>query len=135
MLFEKLFNKSWKFFHGQPLKIAFLFACILQEIINSKGSTTETKLRIFENLYLQSKLRLTRRENYGKPFSHNFSQHVQILCLKNQHAKNQIVCLTATFTIALQKDKVKVSHAKTNQIFWSNENASTEPHNNPINFL
>ena len=32
-------------------------------------------------------------------FSHNFLQNFQISCLKNQHAKNQIVCLTASFTI------------------------------------
>ena len=65
-------------------------------------------------------------------FSH-FSQYVQISCLKNQHAKNQIVCLTASFTIALGKDTVKVSHAKFNCIFSINKNASTEPHNYPIN--
>ena len=66
-------------------------------------------------------------------FSHNFSQHVQISCLKNQHAKNQIACFNASFTITLGKDKVKVSHAKVNHIFACNKNASTEPHNYPMN--
>ena len=45
-----------------------------------------------------------------------FSQHVQMAYLKNQRAENQI-CLTASFTIALRKDEVKVSHAKINRIF------------------
>ena len=47
-----------------------------------------------------------------------FSQHVQISCLKNQHAKNQIVCLTASFTIAIGNDKVKVSHKKNLNAFF-----------------
>ena len=38
-------------------------------------------------------------------YTHNVSQHVQISCLKNQHAKNQIVCLTSSFTIPIQKFK------------------------------
>ena len=33
-----------------------------------------------------------------------------IPCSKNQYAKNQIACLTTSFTIPLQKDKVKISH-------------------------
>ena len=66
-------------------------------------------------------------------FTYNFSQHLQISCLKNQHAKNQIVCLTTSFTIPLWKDKVKVSHAKISCIFSCNKNASKEPDNYPIN--
>ena len=38
-------------------------------------------------------------------YTHNVLQHVQISCLKNQHAKNQIVCLTTSFTIPLRKSK------------------------------
>ena len=68
-------------------------------------------------------------------FTHNFPQHVQISCLKNQHAKNQIVCLTTSFTIPLRKDKVKVSHAKNSHIFSHNKNASTEQHNHAINLV
>ena len=68
-------------------------------------------------------------------FTYNFSQHVQISCLKNQHAKNQILCLTTSFTIPLHKDKVKVSHTKINHIFSHNKNASAEPHNYPIKLV
>ena len=67
-------------------------------------------------------------------FNHNFP-HVQTSCLKNQHAKNQIVCLTTSFTILLRKNKVKVSHAKINRIFSRNKNAFTEPDNSPINLV
>ena len=62
-----------------------------------------------------------------------FSQYVQISCLKNQHAKNQIVCLTTSSTIPLWKDKVKVNQAKIKRIFSRDKNASAEPHNYPIN--
>ena len=68
-------------------------------------------------------------------FSHNFSQHVQSSCLKDQHAKNQIICLTAFFTIAFWKIRVKVSYTKINHVFSCNENASTEPLNYPINLF
>ena len=68
-------------------------------------------------------------------FTLNFSQHAQISCLKNQHAKNQIVCLNTSFTIPLWKDKVKVSHEKISHIFLHNKNASTETHNYPINLF
>ena len=67
-------------------------------------------------------------------FNHSFSQHVQI-SLKNKHAKNQTVCLTTNFTVALRKDKVKVGLAKINHIFSRNKNASTEPPNYPINLV
>ena len=95
----------------------------------------------FENPYLWMKSSLRRRGNCRKPqqltqILHlaKFSKHVQISCLKNQHPKNQIICLTASFIIALRKDKLKVSHARIN-IFWCNKNASTEPHNYPINLV
>ena len=68
-------------------------------------------------------------------FTHSFSQHVQISCLKNQHAKNQIVYLIASFTIPLRKEKVKVSYAKISRIFLHNNNASTEPRNYLINLV
>ena len=68
-------------------------------------------------------------------FSHNFSQHIQISCLKNQHGKNQIICLTAPITVALQRDEVKVSHTKINHIFSCNKSASAELHNYPINLF
>ena len=68
-------------------------------------------------------------------FTHDFPQHIQILCLKNQHAKTQIVCLTTSFTIPLRKGKVKVSTAKISLIFSRNKYASTEPHNYPINLF
>ena len=67
-------------------------------------------------------------------FSHNFSQHVQIY-LKNEHAKNYIICLTACFTVASQKDKVEASHAKISRNFSHHKNASTEPHNYPLNLF
>ena len=68
-------------------------------------------------------------------FNQNVSQHVQIPCLKNQYAKNQIVCLTTSWTIPLRKDKVKISHTKISHNFSRNKNASTEPHNYPINLF
>ena len=68
-------------------------------------------------------------------FSHNFSQHVQMLCLKNQCAKSQTVCLTTSFKMVLRKNKIKVSHTKINHIFPRNKNVSTEPHNYPINLV
>ena len=57
-------------------------------------------------------------------FTNNFSQHVQIPCLKNQ-----TVCLNKPFAIPLRNYKVKGSHAKISHIFSRNKNASTEPHN------
>ena len=68
-------------------------------------------------------------------FSHNFSQHIQISCLKNQYGKNQIICFTAPITVALQRDEVKVSHTKINHIFSCNKSASAELHNYPINLF
>ena len=68
-------------------------------------------------------------------FSHNFSQQAQISCLKSQHAKNHIVCFTASFKIGLTKNKVKVSYTKINHIFSRNKNASTELHNYLINLF
>lgn len=62
-----------------------------------------------------------------------FSQHVQMAYLKNQYAENQI-CLIASFTIALRKDEVKVSHKKLTA-FFHNKNASTKPLNYPINLV
>ena len=67
-------------------------------------------------------------------FSHNLSQHVQISCLKNQHAKNQIVCLAAFFTITVRKDKVKVNHTKIKHIISRNKNISREPNENLVCF-
>ena len=68
-------------------------------------------------------------------FNQNVSQHVQIPCLKNQYAKNQIVCLITSWTIPLRKDKVKISHTKISHIFSRSKNPSTEPHNYPINLV
>ena len=89
--------------------------------VTRKRSTKRLKhtgnLRIFENPYQQRKPRKTKAIHTNVIFSHNFSQHLQMSCLKNHHAKNQIVCLTISFTVPLQKGKVKVSHAKTNHIY------------------
>ena len=49
------------------------------------------------------------------------------------HVKNQIVCLKKSFAISLRKDKVKVSQVKISCVFSCNKNASTEPHNYPLN--
>ena len=55
--------------------------------------------------------------------------------MKNEHDKNQIVCLTTFFTILLQKGKIKASHTKINHIFLRNKNASTGWHNYSINLF
>ena len=71
-------------------------------------------------------------------FSHNFPQHVQISCLKNQHGKNHIVCLTVSFKIGFTKKislKVKIIHTKINHIFSRNKSASKELHNYPIHMV
>ena len=68
-------------------------------------------------------------------FSHIFSQHVQMSSLKNQHAKNQVIWLNASFMMAFWKNKIKVRHTKIYHIFLRNKNASTEPHNYPINLF
>ena len=62
-------------------------------------------------------IKVKKRRSYGKP-----QQFIQILhlatffqnilkyhVLKNQHVKNQIVSLTASFTVALQKVKQKLA--------------------------
>ena len=54
---------------------------------------------------------------------------------EEEYAKNQIICWTTCFTVALQKYQVKVSHAKISRIFSPNKNASTEPHNYPLNLF
>ena len=47
----------------------------------------------------------------------------------------QSACLTTSFTIPLPKDTVKDSHAEINHIFSRKKNASTQPHNYPINLF
>ena len=77
---------------------------------------------------------MQNRSNPHKYYiSPQFFAPCPIPCLKNQHAKNKIVSLIAFFTIALQRGKVKGSHAKINRIFPHNKNASTELHNQQIN--
>ena len=41
----------------------------------------------------------------------------------------------AYFTVASQKDKVEVRHAKISRNFSYHKNASTEPHNYPLNLF
>ena len=55
--------------------------------------------------------------------------------MKNEYPKSQIICLTTSFTVPLQKDKVNVSHAKISPIFSRSKNAIAEPRKHPLNLF
>ena len=68
-------------------------------------------------------------------FSHNFFTACPNVIFEESACQNSNRLLTTSFKMALQKNKIKVSHTKINHIFPRNKNGSTEPHNYPINLI
>ena len=100
MLFGKLHNKLKSISLVSHIKSHFsMYFTRIYHLRRHEVPLLERNLRISENPYLQRKSKL-RSGNCGKTaaihtnitLTYNFS-HAQISCLKNQHAKNQIVCL------------------------------------------
>ena len=122
-----------------PHKITFVYAfCKNLSPPKALSSSAWRKLEDFWKSIPTEEIKVDKKRKMWKTtaiytkitFTNNFSQHVQIPCLKNQ-----TVCLNKSFAIPLQNDKVKGSHTKISHIFSRNKNASTEPHKYPINLF